>query len=107
MKFKITATSIWNDEEIIEKYPCLMKFGYEVLTEYVPITHKIRDEGGFLIDYINGTRAVNTPIVHIKTLEDIMGLINMLTLTNECHTSVIISNDRDIPKIEIYDTYRE
>lgn len=107
MKFKITASSVWKTEELIAKYPCLMNFHYEVLTDYKPNICMIKDETGKLIEYANGERAINTPIIHIYTLEDITNLLGTLNKNSEYFISVIISADEDIPSIEIYDDYRE
>ena len=107
MKFKITASSVWKTEDLIVKYPCLMNFHYEVLTDYKPIICRIKDESGALIDFANGERIINTSIIHIYTLEDITNLIDTLNQNSDEYVSVIISADGDMPSIEIYDDYRE
>lgn len=82
MKFKITATSIWNmdDEvfykEIAEKYPCLKEFGF--------------DNGYITID----------------SLQDLMKLKEAVCVRDK-YNELIVSGIMDDPLIEIYDAYRE
>lgn len=77
MKFKITATSIWNTnwkiyyEKILKSYPCLKEFGFD-----------------------NG-------YITINSLQDLMRLKEAVS------DELIISADANGPSIEIYDDFRE
>lgn len=107
MKFKITATSVWLSTDVIVKYPCLMKFGYEMVTEHVPSKCMIRDEFGKPIEFVNGERTFNTPFIHINTIEQLMELINAVENDEYFSCGVVVSMNDGIPEIEIYDSYRE
>lgn len=101
MKFRISATSIWKDEDVklIEEYPCLKEFGYTV--EPKNKTHKtaILDENGNLI-YQDTPYVDKTPYIHINNIEELM---NLMRLTGH---EIVVDNEYE-NSIEIYDGYRE
>lgn len=99
MKFKITATSsVYGDpEKLIEGYPCLENFGYE-LEEYEELKrYYIRDENGRRIKMEYGIETKYTPYVRIDSIEQ------LVELTKAVGNPLVFSED----EIEIYDSYRE
>lgn len=114
MKFVISATSIFEFETsraIIDKYPFLNEYGFEIVDE--PITKKCRiwDENGEPM-YMEVPDIRRVSYVNIDTLEQLMSLCervgcdtNELVLT--CADMASVINKVMLPEIEIYDSYRE
>ena len=106
MKFRITATSIWSDEHkrLLEDYPILSEYGYEVEEKRVPVGGCwIRDENGKRIwQTTDETRPSYTPYINIDTLEHLVEFIKGLKTSYEVHEIVLTEDE-----IEIYDYYRE
>jgi hypothetical protein len=100
MKFRIWSTEHWNINDIIEHYPCLTKFGFDVEKEISPKKVLIRDENDKPMEFEYGCDVYYTPYVHISTLEE------LLALRAEVECELIIMDNGE-PAIEIYDGYRE
>lgn len=77
MKFRIEATSIWSDSDLIDRYPMLEKFNYE-------FTGKVA-------------------YVVINTLEELIELMN----TAKEELIIKRHWGTDELTVEIYDSYRE
>lgn len=101
MTFKIEATSVWHDEDVIKSYPQLSDFAFRCDEEEQPRSIAIRDDEGKLMWQKVGTRIVKHPKIEIKTLEE---LISLLTSVN---APLIIAKEDDSLSIEIYDGCRE
>ena len=103
MKFRITATSVWwqEHEKLIEEYPILSNYGYELEEKQIPVSGCwIKDENGKRIwQTTDKTRPIYTPYIHIDTLEQLVEFIKAL---EDCGTIVMTEDE-----IEIYDGYRE
>lgn len=105
MKFRITATSIWSwsdYDELIEKYPSLLNYGFEVEEKQVPVSGCwTRDENGNSIwQETDRTRSSFTPYIYVDSLEQLIELIE--NLEDDVRTIVLTEYE-----IEIYDGYRE
>ena len=101
MTFKIEATSVWRDEDVIKSYPKLSDFAFRCDEEEQPRRVAIRDDEGQLMWQQVGSYIKKRPKIEINTLE---GLINLL---NSVDNPIIISKEDDSLSIEIYDGYRE
>ena len=101
MRVKIESTVWYEPEEMLERYPCLAKFGFHIDEKNVPKRMKIRDENGKLMDFEYGTKTIYTPMVDINGMQDVVDLMNAVG-------SPIIVNNEDKPySLEIYDGLRE
>ena len=96
MKFRITSTEIYSDS-IIQAYPCLNDYAFEVEEVAFPSRSRIRDENGRPM-YQSFTQIVRTPYIHINTIED------LIRLATDVNNELIIDKSG---VIEIYDGYRE
>lgn len=99
MKFTISSTN-WDIDELIEKYPVLNNFGFDVCSETIYPKRLLWDEKGHRI-YQEIPTTVRVPYVHIYTLEE------LTTLRDAVDEELIISSTVDGYMIEIYDGYRE
>ena len=97
MKIKIISTYYNNIEKLVEKYPCLKDFGFEVVEYEEPLKTWTWDENGKRILQIYGKKIIREPYVTIESLE------RLLELRFAVDEPLIITED----EIEIYDGYRE
>lgn len=103
MKFEIMATRCYGEaEEIIERYPILKQYGFEVVEEREIRTKtvKITDENGRPMH-----QKVPYEYVDKKAYIQINSLEEILDLRKDVDEYIIIYNDSNT--IEIYDGYRE
>ena len=104
MRVRITATSIWcsdDHEKLINTYPCLLNYGYEVEKEQNPVHEWIRNEAGLHIKQETDKVLISyTHYIHIDTIEQLVQLIG--DVKDEA-ASVVMTED----SIEIYDDWRE
>lgn len=99
MKFQIASVDVWkNAQKLIEKYPCLSDYTFEVEETSFSSVSRIHDENGRLI-YQPFTQVVRTPYIHVDTIED------LVKLAYSVDNPLIIHNNTGV--IEIYDDYRE
>lgn len=99
MKYKIYTTGNWWDEdELLEDYPCLKNYGFEVGTESYERKRKIKDEAGVYIEQVD-TVTRTAFYITINSLEE------LTRLCEELDEPIII--DCEGTAIEIYDSYRE
>lgn len=101
MTFKIEATSVWNDEDVIKSYPKLSDFAFRCDEEEQPRRVAIRDDEGQLMWQQVGSYIKKRPKIEIKTLEDLINLLNSVD------NPIIITKEDDSLSIEIYDGFRE
>ena len=108
MRFRISTSDCLKAEQIVERYPMLNDFGFELVEE--PVLHKMRirnPDGGYLIEEV--PKVEKRTYINICTLEDFM------ELSTEVESGLILfmpSNREwmdgcEYPEIEIYDGYRE
>ena len=112
MKFEIETTS-WNfgddPEKILEKYPMLKDFGFEIKEIEYTSERRIRDENN---NYII-QRITNTKDIALIQLADLSELLALRKAVDQelIITSPDIIHFRPVhntyPVIEIYDTWRE
>ena len=101
MTFKIEASSVWHDEDVIKSYPQLSDFAFRCDVEERPRRVTIRDDEGQLMWQQVGSYIKKRPKIEIKTLEDLINLLNSVD------NPIIIAKEDDSLSIEIYDGYRE
>ena len=101
MTFKIEATSVWHDEDVIKSYPQLSDFAFRCDEEEQPRRIAIRDDEGQLMWQQVGSYIKKRPKIEIKTLEDLINLLNSVD------NPIIIAKEDDSLSIEIYDGCRE
>ena len=101
MTFKIEATSVWNDEDVIKSYPKLSDFAFRCDEEEQPRRIAIRDDEGQLMWQQVGSYIKKRPKIEIKTLEDLINLLNSVG------NPIIIAKEDDSLSIESYDGCRE
>ena len=101
MTFKIEASSVWHDEDVIKSYPQLSDFAFRCDEEEQPRRIAIRDDEGKPMWQQVGTRIVKHPKIEIKTLEELINLLNSVG------APIIIAKEDDSLSIEIYDCCRE
>lgn len=103
MKFRIRATDIYpDDSRIIDKYPALKEYGFEVVEERKTANKvaRITDENGNLITQERPCSwIVKKAFIRINSLEE------LLELRKDVDNDIIIY--RESNTIEIYDGYRE
>lgn len=104
MKFEIYSTKVYpnyhsgySSQKLIEEYPCLKGFGFEIVKYEEPRRRIYWDGYGHRIHEIVGTDTLYKACVTIDTIEQLMAL------QSACEESLIITED----EIEIYDGYRE
>lgn len=101
MRFKIESSSYFDtNEELLEEYPCLKDFGFEIEKKVYIKTTKIRDDEGNILEQ-EYEKPIFTPYIYIYGLEELRQLRNS---TKHC---LIIDWNDDEASIEIYDGYRE
>ena len=98
--YMYVKTSSLYSKETIDKFkntpPCK---GAVLIEEDLPVTTKIRDENGNIIDFLTGKTAHKYHWeIELNTIEELMKFLS------EAEHEAIFSQDRTI---EIYDTYRE
>lgn len=101
MTFKIEATSVWHDEDVIKSYPQLSNFAFRCDKEEQPRFEAIRDEKGRLLIQQVGTKVVKKPKIEIESLEELVSLLSTVD------HPLIIDREGDGLSIEIYDGFRE
>lgn len=101
MTFKIEASSVWHDEDVIKSYPQLSDFAFRCDVEERPRRVTIRDDEGQLMWQQVGSYIEKQPKIEIKTLEELINLLNAVD------TPIIIAKEDDGLSIEIYDCCRE
>ena len=101
MTFKIEATSVWHDEDVIKSYPKLSDFAFRCDEEEQPRRIAIRDDEGQLMWQQVGSYIKKRPKIEIKTLEDLINLLNSVD------NPIIIAKEDGSLSIEIYDGFRE
>ena len=101
MTFKIEASSVWHDEDVIKSYPQLSDFAFRCDEEEQPRMVAIRDDEGQLMWQQVGSYIKKRPKIEIKTLEDLINLLNSVD------NPIIIAKEDDSLSIEIYDCCRE
>ena len=101
MTFKIEATSVWNDEDVIKSYPQLSDFAFRCDEKERPRRIAIRDDEGQLMWQQVEPYIEKHPKIEIKTLEELINLISSVD------KPIIIAKKDDGLSIEIYDGYRE
>ena len=104
MEFKIEATSTWDAEPILQRYPCLSNYSFRIEETKIPKAIKFRDEtNNLLTQEMMITK--KTPYVSITTIDELMQFIK------DVKYPVIVGDvdiyDNPIPTIEIYDSWRE
>lgn len=98
MLYEISSTGVWRRPDyLIEEYPCLKDFGFEVKEIEETYKGRIRDENGFPL-YQPMTRIVKIPYINIDTIEQLHKLMEAVD------EPLVIEKDGTI---EIYDSYRE
>lgn len=114
MKFTI-GSSCYNNDELLEKYPCLSEYNFEILEKTVNTRTAIRDENGKRM-YQCGTKTKYIPCVNVDTLEQLVDLSSKVGQGNGLiifpSATVYDGKKNDwvgigIPYMEIYDGYRE
>ena len=101
MRFKIESSSIGYDgNKIIEHYPFLKDFGFEIEKKTYTAFETIRDDEGKSLKQ-EYEKPIYTPYVYIYGLEELKHIVE--------HTEVplIIDWDEGQGIIEIYDGWRE
>lgn len=98
MKFGICSTVYEND--LLDKYPKLKEFGFDIEERQATGNRPIRDEDGRWIIQ-ERTVTVKEPYIYIYSLEE------LIKLHDELENELIISSWKDRYSIEIYDGYRE
>ena len=101
MTFKIEATSVWHDEDVIKSYPQLSDFAFRCDEEEQPRRIAIRDDEGQLMWQQVGAEIVKKSKIKIESLEE---LINLLSAVDH---PLIIDSEEGGFTIEIYDGFRE
>lgn len=101
MTFKIEATSVWHDEDVIKSYPQLSDFAFRCDEEEKPRMIAIRSDEGKLMLQQFGVKVVKHPYIEIETLEELVSLLNSV------NAPLIIDKEDNGLSIEIYDGYRE
>lgn len=96
MKYQITSVNWGNSKGLIEHYPCLTNFGFEIDHKIVPKDVYIRDENGDRIKYEEGERVETTCYVNINDLEELQ------KLSKAVKNPLVMSEDKE-PVIEICD----
>lgn len=109
MKFEIYSTCIFDIDFLLENYPMLNNFGFEVVEKQESIKRNvvIWDENRNPIKQIQDcSRTVRKGYITLNSLDQLKELIE--TVSNEIVIlpPSVISGD-DIYRIEIYDGYRE
>lgn len=114
MKFALESTC-YHRNDMLEKYPFLVDYGFEIEEKAVGRKTRIRDENGDIV-YQFSTRIETIPCIHIDTLEQLVDFSAKVGKEN----SIIIFPTHTVyngakgewesvgfPAIEIYDGYRE
>lgn len=104
MKFEIQSVYNWDDPvEILEKYPCLKDYEFEVVEPLKKRYIRIKDENGNPIKQVDFYK-IKRMLITVDSLEQLTKLVN------EINQPIIISklNEKYASfNIEIYDGYRE
>ena len=109
MKYEIYSTCNWDVDSLLEKYPMLNNFGFEVVEKQEPIKRNvvIWDENRNPIRQIQDcSRTVRKGYITLNSLDQLKELIDAVGNEIVVLPPSLISGD-DIYRIEIYDGYRE
>lgn len=102
MRFKIESSSYFDtNDELLEEYPCLKDFGFEVEKKTIVRFEKIKDDKGKILKQ-EYEKPIYTPYIYIYGLEELRQLRKSVK-----HCLIIDWDDEDEASIEIYDGYRE
>lgn len=106
MEYKLESSS-WYDtpEELLEKYPRLKEYSFEIKETQIPNNIRIRDENGKYITQQVGYKTLREVYIHITSLANLMKFITDVGYCVIVSTADI-SHEKN-PTIEIYDGYRE
>ena len=109
MKYEIYSTCNWDVDSLLEKYPMLNNFGFEVVEKQETIKRNvvIWDENLNPIRQIQDySRTVKKGYITLNSLDQRKELIDAVGNEIVILPPSLISGD-DIYRIEIYDGYRE
>ena len=100
MKFLITTTRSNDNITVLNDYPCLIDYNYalEAFTKVRKI--RIKDENGNPM-YQEISETILEPVIHISDMKELIEFIDRV------EAPIIISHDKALPEIEIYDGYIE
>lgn len=106
MKFKISATSIYSDQahRLVEDYPFLRDYNFEIKEIQYPIKRIIRDENGKPI--VCDTGKYGNRLAAYIEVSDLQSLLELLKKAGDLVLMESTEGDADF-EIEIYDDYRE
>lgn len=100
-KFYVRSTSVWeNPDKIIQYYPCLHDFGFDIQGVRRNFKTRIRDEHGEII-FQEGYDIKRFGVISVNTIEQ------LLLLKERVKCELIIDMENEENWIEIYDGYRE
>lgn len=109
MKYEIYSTCNWDVDSLLEKYPMLNNFEFEVVEKQETIKRNIViwDENQNPIRQIQDySRTVKKGCITLNSLDQLKELIDAVGNEIVILPPSLISGD-DIYRIEIYDGYRE
>lgn len=109
MKYEIYSTCNWDVDSLLEKYPMLNNFGFEVVEKQESIKRSvvIWDENRNPIRQIQDcSRTVRKGYITLNSLDQLKELIDAVGNEIVILPPSLISGD-GIYRIEIYDGYRE
>ena len=109
MKYEIYSTCNWDVDSLLEKYPMLNNFSFEVVEKQETIKRNvvIWDENRNPIRQIQDcSRTVRKGYITLNSLDQLKELIDAVDNEIVILPPSLISGD-DIYRIEIYDGYRE
>ena len=101
MRFRIQTTAYGTSETMLNRYPILRDFGFEIEKKVYPKITKIKDEKGEELTFKHDHKTVYTPYIYIYGLDELMKLIRGVGV------ELVINKDENGGLIEIYDTWRE
>ena len=104
MKFRIESRCYDScKDELLERYPCLKDFGFEIEEKTREVTVRTRDENG---NMVKQTKFLTNHIayIHISSLEELVALNAAVKKPLTFNTVDDCDHDNSI---EIYDGYRE
>lgn len=107
MKFLISATSIYSDQthRLLENYPFLRDYNFEIKELKRPKIRWIRDEKGKLIKQFEEGKFDTYCRAYIN-VDDLQSLLELLKKAGDLVLTESTKDDADF-EIEIYDDYRE
>lgn len=106
MEYKLESSSYFDaPEELLEEYPYLKDYSFEIKETQIPINTRIQDENGKYIIQQVGYKTLREAYIHITSLANLMKFITDVGYCVIVSTADI-SHEKN-PTIEIYDGYRE